>query len=178
MPSRIARIALVAALLPLAGWGQIDINSQTRGSLAASRISSVVPRCAKYTTVYTNAAFITAGTAVSVTLATLPARAKIVGATIKHSAQFSDGAGAMSQVTASLGDGSTHTAYSAAQNIGEATAVADTTFTDTAQFKSTTHAASSVVARFTATGRDFGSGSATYLTGGSVDIWVCSVVLP
>lgn len=141
-------------------------------------VPSTIPSVNKFTVAYTNAAFIANANAVSVVLTALPAKAKILGVTIKHSAQYSDGGGAMSQVGVSLGDGATHTAYSASQNIGEATAVADTTFTDTAQFKSTTAAASSVTARFSSTGRNFGNGAATFLTAGSVDIWVVWVILP
>ena len=137
-----------------------------------------IPVCKTYTVAYSNAAFVAAATTADVTLFALPAKGKLTGMTIKHSAQYTDSGGAMSEVNVSVGDGTSHTAYSAAQNIGEATAVADTTFTDTSQFKSTTMAASNVVAHFTATGRDFGDGAATFLTAGSVAISACWVVLP
>lgn len=137
------------------------------------------PSCATYTVPYTSSAFVAASTSTDALIFILPARGKITGVTIKHSAQFSDGAGAMTDVSVSLGDGTSHTAYSgSAQSIGEATPVSDTAFLDAVLFKSTTMAASSVVAHFTATGRNFGDGASTYLTGGSVDISVCWVVLP
>lgn len=164
----IASSAALAAGKPVLGGG----------AGTAPYTTTAVPVCATYTVAYNNAAFIAGAAAVSVTLAALPARAKVTGVNIKHSAQYTDGAGAMSEVTVSLGDGSNHTAYSAAQGIGEATAVADTTFTDTAQFKSTTMASSNLIARFLSTGRDFGTGAATYLTAGSVAIAVCTVTLP
>jgi hypothetical protein len=137
-----------------------------------------VPACKTYTVAYSNAAFLAAATTADVTLFALPAKGKLTGVTIKHSAQYTDGAGAMTEVSASVGDGTSHTAYSAAQNIGEATAVAATTFTDTAQFKSTTMDASNVVAHFTGTGRNFGDGGSTFLTAGSANFSVCWVVLP
>lgn len=134
--------------------------------------------CSSYTVTYADDAFIAADTEVSVTLGVLPARSKVTGVNIKHSVIFSDGAGAMTEVSVSVGDGTDHTAYSAATNIGEATAVADTAFLDTAQFKSTTTVAGNLVARFTATGRNFGDGAATYLVSGSVTITVDMVTLP
>lgn len=162
--------------------GNASVTDVYLGGTGAARghatPGGTVSACATYTVASTNAAFLAAATAASVTLFALPARGKLTGMNIKHSVIYSDAAGAMTEVGVSVGDGTTHTAYSASQNIGEATAVADTAFTDTVQFKSTTMAASSVVARFTATGRDFGDGAATFLTGGSVAIAACWVVLP
>lgn len=133
-----------------------------------------MPGVSKYTVSYTDAAFKVASTTATVTLFTLPQYAKIIGVTVKHSAQFSDGAGAMTAVTVSAGVAGSTTAYSAAWGIGETVAVADTTFQDTAQHKSTTMAAAGadVIATFLATDRNFGDGGATFLTGGSVDIYV------
>ena len=111
---------------------------------AGAQTSNVV--CGKYTVSSTNPAFTASATSVSVTLFTLPPRSKIIGVDIKHSVAWA-GAGVTS-TTASLGDGTSHTAYSAAHDIFAA--VSNTAFTDTAQFKSTTMAGSSVVARFTA----------------------------
>jgi hypothetical protein len=133
--------------------------------------------CALYTVASTNAAFIVAGTAADVALFTLPQFGKITGTTIKHSAQFSDGVGAMTDVSVSVGNGvSTYDQYAAASSIGEVTAVADTTFYDTVSFKSLTMAVAggAVSAHFIATGRNFGNGGATFLTGGSVGLWICS----
>jgi hypothetical protein len=134
--------------------------------------------CATYTVTSANAAFIVAGTAADVSLFTLPQYGKIAGETIKHSVQFSDGGGAMTDVSVSVGNGVTpYTQYMAASSIGEVTAVADTTFYDTVSFKSTTMAAAggAVSAHFIASGRNFGDGANTFLTGGSVTVWVCSL---
>jgi hypothetical protein len=137
------------------------------------------PICQKLTVASTNAAFIVASTTATVTLFQLPARGKVTGVTIKHSAQYSDNGGAMSAVTVSVGSpGGGATQYTATQGIGEATAVADTTFLDTDTFESYTHAAENVNGYFTATGRNFGDGAVTFLTGGSVDCWICWVQLP
>jgi hypothetical protein len=135
--------------------------------------------CRKDTVLYTNTAFVAASTTADVTLFTLGQYEKMTSVTIKHSAQFSDGAGAMSQVTVSSGKAGTVDFYTAATNIGEATAVADTTYLDTALFKSGTMAAAgqAVLAHFIATGADFGTGAATSLTGGSLDIWSCYVAI-
>lgn len=134
--------------------------------------------CATYTIASTNAAFIVANTVADVTLFTLPQYGKIAGNTIKHSNQFSDGAGAMTDVSVSVGNAvAPYTQYAGAFSIGEVTAAADTTFQDTTGFLSTTMAAAggTVSAHFISTGRDFGDGKVTFLTGGSVTVWACSL---
>jgi hypothetical protein len=135
--------------------------------------------CAPYTVASTNAAFQAASTTADIALFTLPQYGKVQGVTIKHSAQFTDGAGAMTDVSVSVGNAvAPYTQYAAASSIGEVTAVADTTFYDTVGFKSTTMAAAGgpVSAHFIATGRNFGDGAGnTFLTGGSVTVWVCSL---
>jgi hypothetical protein len=137
-----------------------------------------VPACKAYVVPSTNAAFIAAATTADVTLFELPAQGKIAAVTVKHSAQFSDGGGAMTDVSVSVGDSSSTTAYTTAWSIGEVTAAGNTVFQDTTLFKSTTFVARDVLARFTAAGANFGNGAATSLTGGSVSIWACWVVLP
>ena len=135
------------------------------------------PTCATYTIASTNPAFIVAGTAADVALFTLPQYSKIVGATIKHSVVFGDGVGAMTDVSMSLGDGvAPYNQFASASSIGEATPAADTTFYDVPEFKSLTMAAAggAVSAHFISTGRNFGNGGATFLTGGNVSIWACS----
>ncbi len=136
--------------------------------------------CGTYTVASTNAAFIVADTVADVALFTLPQYGKIIGGTIKHSVQFSDGGGAMTDVSVSAGNGvAPFNQFMTASSIGEATAVSDTTFYDTTSFKSLTMAVAggAVSAHFIATGRDFGDGAATFLTGGSVTIWACSLRL-
>lgn len=133
--------------------------------------------CATYTVTSADAAFIVAGTAADVALFTLPQYGKIAGDTIKHSVVFGDGVGAMTDVSVSVGDGvAPYNQFAAASSIGEVTPVADTTFYDVTGFKSLTMAAAggAVSAHFISTGRNFGDGANTFLTGGSVNIWVCS----
>jgi hypothetical protein len=134
--------------------------------------------CAPYTITSADAAFLVANTVADVTLFTLPQYGKIVGNTIKHSAQFSDGGGAMTDVSISVGNAvAPYTQFASAASIGEATGVADTTFQDTTGFKSMTMAVAggTVSAHFIATGRNFGNGAATFLTGGTVTVWACSL---
>jgi hypothetical protein len=135
------------------------------------------PTCAAYTIASTNPAFIVAGTAADVALFTLPQYGKIVGGTIKHSVVFGDGAGAMTDVSVSVGNGAgTFDQFMSTSSIGEVTPVADTIFYDSLEFKSLTMAVAggAVSAHFISTGRNFGTGAATFLTGGSVTIWACS----
>jgi len=97
-----------------------------------------------YTVDYLDADFKVADTDVDIILATLAARAKIVGITIKHSVAWR-GTGA-SSMTVSIGDGSgSCDQYVSAFDIYQA--VGNTTFSDTALFKSTTMASSNIVAR-------------------------------
>ncbi len=135
--------------------------------------------CATYTVTSANVVFQAASTTADVALFTLPQYGKIVGMTRKHSAQFSDGVGAMTDVSVSVGNGTgPFTQYTAASSIGEVTPVADTTFYDTPTFSSTTMAVAggAVSAHFIATGRNFGDGAGnTFLTGGSVSVWACSL---
>ena len=80
----------------------------------------------------------------------------------------------LSAMTVSAGTSGTPTAYSAAQNVFQAPG--STVFLDSAAItgnKSADMDAHGVIARFTATGQNLGSGTATYLGAGSVDIWAC-----
>jgi hypothetical protein len=134
--------------------------------------------CATYTVASTNAAFLAASATADVSLFTLPQYGKIMGSTIKHSTVFGDGIGLMTDVTLSVGNAvAPYNQYAAASSIGEVTPVADTTFYDTVSFKSLTMAAAggAVSAHFIAVGSLFGTGAATLLTGGNVDIWVCTL---
>lgn len=134
--------------------------------------------CATYTVDFNDAAFTAASAGVDVALFTLAQYGKVSGSTIKHSTEFGDGGGAMTDVTVSVGNAvAPYTQYAPAYSIGEANPVADDEFQDTTGFKSTTMAAAggSVSARFTSVGRDFGDGKGTFLTQGEVNIWVCSL---
>jgi hypothetical protein len=174
----------ISSNVTLAGSGSIPSPDYLYKNIYDNRVQRKVnlgsiPICQKYTVASTNAVFIAASTTANLALFTLPAQSKVTGTTIKHSAQYSDDGGAMTAVTVSVGSpGGGATQYTATTGIGEATAVADTTFLDTDTFESYTHAAETVNAYFTATGRNFGDGAATFLTGGSVDIWICWVILP
>jgi hypothetical protein len=122
----------------------------------------------------TNAAFIVADVVADVTLVALPARGKVTGLNIKHSVAWAGAA--VTSMTVSVGDGTDSLAYStAAFDIFQS--VAATAFQDTSTFISTTMASSNIVAHFTSN-TNFGSGSVTVLTFGSVDIDVCMVTLP
>lgn len=113
--------------------------------------------CKGYIVDRTNVAFKAAATTANVTLFTLPGANKVIGVNVKHSAQFSDGTGAMTDVSVSAGSTASDTSYSSATSIGEVSAVADTTFQDTAEFKSATNIADAVHAHFIATARNFGA---------------------
>ena len=129
-----------------------------------------MPSCTTYSVAYSNAAFSAAASSVPVTLAALPARGKILGVNIKHSTAFA-GTGVTS-VVVSVGDGNTpYNQYASQFDIFQA--VSATAFQDSSQFKTTTMAASNIVAWFTAN-VNFG----TVLTAGAVDISICTVVLP
>ena len=139
--------------------------------------TGVLQACKTYTVASTNAAFLAASTTATVLLETMPAKAIVTGVDVKHSVQFSDGGGAMTDVSVSVGSAGGGAAfYTTAWSIGEVTAVANTTLQGTALFKRYTAASEAMNAVFTATGRNFGDGGATFLTGGSVDIGVCWVV--
>ena len=88
----------------------------------------------------------TAGTAQNITLFTpSQPKFKIMGVTIKHSTAFA-GTGPWTTCTVSVGTAVAPTAYASAFDIFQA--VGD--FQDSAQYKSTTEAATAVIARFTA----------------------------
>lgn len=161
--------------LTLAGTGTLPAETASAYFIDRRSRTTNGP-CTKTTIASTNAAFIVATTTADVTLFTIPQYGKVYGVTVKHSVQFTDGGGAMTDVSVSVGDGTTPwTQYTAALSIGEVTAVADTTFQDTAGWASTTMAGAggTVSAHFISTARDFGNGAATFLTGGSVSIWAC-----
>lgn len=134
--------------------------------------------CGAYNITSANPAFAVAGTTADIALFTLPQYGKIVGVTIKHATVFGDGAGAMTDVSVSVGNGvAPFTQFAAASSVGEVTPVADTTFYDTIGFKSLTMAAAGGAAstHWISTGRNFGDGANTFLTGGALMCWVCSM---
>jgi hypothetical protein len=137
------------------------------------------PFCVTYTIDYTDSAFWAVSTTADIALFTVAQYQKITGITVKHSTVFGDGAGAMTDVTVSVGRPGGATFYTAATSIGETTPVADSAFQDTNLFSGGAMAAAgdTVQAHFIATGSNFGTGAATNLTGGAVKIWVCGTSL-
>ena len=161
--------------LTLAGTGTLPAETASAYRIDRRNRTTNGP-CTKTAIASTNAAFIVADTTADVTLFTIPQYGKVYGVTVKHSVQFTDGGGAMTDVSVSVGDGTTPwTQYTAPLSIGEVTAVADTAFQDTTGWESTTMAGAggTVSAHFISTARDFGGGASTFLTGGSADLWVC-----
>ena len=149
----------------------------TNGSTGSGAIDAgpgaTVPAWAIYTIPYTNDAFKTAATAVSVVVFQLPAKGAIQGIRLKHSVAFA-GTG-ITSVTCSLGDGTSHTAYAPAFDVFQA--VSNTAQAWDGGAYSTTAAAHNVTARCTAN-VNFGNGAATVLTAGSLDVHVLWAVLP
>ncbi len=135
--------------------------------------------CAAYNITSANPAFQAASTTADIALFTLPQYGKIVGITIKHATVFGDGAGAMTDVSVSVGNGVIpFTSFASASSVGEATPVSDTAFYDTIGFKSLTMGAAggAVSTHWISTGRNFGDGAGnTFLTGGALMCWVCSM---
>ena len=160
-------------LLRIVPWLLLSVVYLSGQSWIQTR-EKLVPACLTYTVNYTAFDFVVPDTTVDITLFVLPARAKILGVNIKHSVAWA-GAG-ITAVTVSVGDGSgTADQYASAFDIFQA--VTNTAFQDSSQFKSTTMAASGVVAHFIADA-NFGNGGATNLTAGSVAVPVCWVTLP
>lgn len=128
----------------------------------------------KYTIPYTDSIFVAASTSATKTVLAVPAGGCITGVRVKHSTAFA-GTG-ITALTLSGGDGTTANVYWPAYDL--MATVADTTqWLDGGCFSSSA-AAHSIVLTFTATGANFGDGSATALTAGGVDVWLKVSVLP
>ncbi len=145
----------------------------------ATQLPSGLPQCSKYTIAYT--ALTAATTTQNVNIFTVPAQGKITGLTIKEGTQFTctGGCTGISSLTISLGRSATETEYAPAWSLMQA--VSNTNMFDDGGHYSATWASHQVVARFTVTNAspgNLGTGSATRLTAGSVDIWACVVTLP
>ena len=112
---------------------------------------------------YTNAAFRAASASVSVPLMTLGQYQKLRQVTAKHSTAFSDGAGAMTDVSVAITDVGSSAKYLDVSSVGEATAPADTTFYDSTPGTSQTMAAAggAIAAVFASSGRNFGVAGAS-----------------
>lgn len=166
---QITDAALSAAVsVAKGGTGATTLTGVLLGNGASAVTgSSAVPVCTKYTVPYPSVQ--TAATATDVTLFTLPARGKVTGLTIKHSAAFS-GTG-ITGVTVSVGRSGNAIAYADAYDILQA--VNDTAMQDDGGHYSATFVSHAVTARFSSTGANLSA-----LTTGSLDIWACTVTLP
>jgi hypothetical protein len=154
--------------VPSAGAdGNVAIGSTVIGPAVS------VPGCRKYTVAYTDAIFKADAVTATKTIKALAANEAIIGVRAKHSAAFS-GTG-ITSATVSLGDGTTADAYLSAFNVFQT--AANTALAIDGSMKETTVAAHNLVATFTADA-NLGDGTATALAAGSVDIHVCTVVLP
>ena len=114
--------------------------------------------CTKYTVPYSDPIFMVAAKIAQKTLFQLPARAKIMGTSIKHSSQFTSSQ-VVSTMPIGVGDGnSPYYQFSGGNtlNVG-GTAPSNTNFLDTALFTSTSAAAENVVATFQDAAANFGN---------------------
>jgi hypothetical protein len=124
--------------------------------------------CNKYTV--GEAALTAAALTQSISLFTLPDRAKVTGVTIKHSTAFSGPS--ITAVNVSLGQASgSATAYTATHDIFQT--VSNTAMLDDGGHYSASFASHGINANFTSVGANLSA-----MTAGSVDIWVCTVQLP
>lgn len=160
--------------------GAWTIGSYSLGAQEVALYAAAGAKVMSHVTVtYADPQFVANGTSAVVKIWRLPAKGEIHQYTIKHSQVVGDGGGAMSAVTVSLGSSGSATTYTAAKAVGEDTAAADTTFYSGAPSATRyTWVADTVLATFTSTGANFGNGTVTSLTTGSVDIWIEWMVLP
>lgn len=140
-------------------------------------LAAAVSSWVKYTVTFEDAAFIVADTGASASLFTLPAKGVITGVRIKTSTAFAGTA--VSAVTCSVGDAAGDTndpdAYMVAYDVFAATG--DTNQAWDGGAYSTTAAQQDVELHCTCN-VNFGNGSATVLTAGSVDVHVEWATLP
>lgn len=140
-------------------------------------LAAAVPSWHSYTVAYDNAAFVVADTDASATLFTLPANGVITGVRLKHSVAFAGTA--VTAVSCSVGDAAGDTAdddaYLLAADVFQA--AGDTVQEFDGGAYSTTAAEQTVQLHCTAN-TNFGDGSSTVLTAGSVKVSVEWAVLP
>lgn len=148
------------------------ITVNAKGQITAVSEITPVLSTSKYTINYTS--LIDAALAESETIVALPAKAKVVGITIKTATAFS-GSG-FSAVDMTIGDGTTHNFY-VSTPLDLLAAVSDTNFVDVNLFSSASMASGNIVARITAN-QNLGNGSTTLLSAGSVEIWITTIQLP
>lgn len=167
-----------------AGTGKIDctisiatftgsLTGDVTSAAMATTLATYVPKWVKHTVAYTNDAFKAAATTVTAAVFTLPANGVIQGVRLKHSVAYAGTA--VTSVSCSLGDGTDATAYSPAHD--SFIAVSNTAQTYDGGAYSTTAAEQTVTLSCTAN-VNFGSGAATILTAGSLDVHVFWATLP
>lgn len=174
-----------SSVLTIAGGAGAVVGSGTTiqvkqaGASSSGYVSSAdwnkfnsAPQWSKYTVPYT--ALTANATTQQVTLFNLPAKGKIQGVTIKHSAAFTKSG--LTAMTVSVGSSGTPAGYAPAFDVFQS--VSNTAQYDDGGNFSLTAAAHDVIAQFTSTGTNLGNGTTTTLTAGSVDIWVLWSVLP
>lgn len=144
-------------------------NFWTKGNYSASVGGGNVVTCEKITKTY--AALTSAATTQTLTLKALPARSKLLGATVKHSTAFSGGS--INSMTASVGSSAgTATRYCSAFDVYQAAGATAFQDCDTGYKGATTMAADDVTATFTS------NANVNTATAGSVDFDLCWVTLP
>lgn len=125
-----------------------------------------------YTVTSGNNAFLSATAQVQPILFNLNQFQKISGVTIRNTAVFTNNNNSITQVTLSIGSSGNANQYLPASGIGFNSGANQ--FYDSNVFSSSnmTAASTPVLATFTATGGNFGTGANTNLVSGSVDIWI------
>jgi hypothetical protein len=161
------------------------VTLQTTVSTMSSSLSvdarfALVPKFTKVTLNYTDAAFQAASGRIEIPVLALPARSKIVGLTVKPAASFA-GPG-FGSISASVGPqigGSVVSADEAfyADSMDLMAAVSDDNFLDSLEYLSKTFAAHNAAVVVKAD-HNFGSGGATVLTSGQLEVIIGYIVLP
>lgn len=128
-------------------------------------ITEVIPVTRRISIDYGHALFKTAATSIAIPLLTLPVRGNVDGITLQTVSTFA-GTG-ISALTVTIGDGSTSDFYTD-QSYDLTAAPSSTNFQKYDAHKSPTLGSSVVYAHVTAN-TNFGTGTATVLTGGQVD---------
>ena len=154
--------------------------STMSSSLSVDARFALVPKFTKVTLNYTDAAFQAASGRLEIPVLALPARSKIVGLTVKPAQSFS-GPG-FGSISASLGPqigGAVVAADEAfyADSMDLMASVSDDNFLDSLEYLSKTFAAHNAAVVVKAD-HNFGSGGATVLTSGQLEVIIGYIVLP
>jgi len=127
---------------------------------------------------YNNNAFAANSASVDIALFTLGQYQKVAGVTVKAGNLFLNTGNSITDVSVSVGTGSNAVLFSANHAVGNSGNIGNSNFQDTPTFKSANMGANdAVLARFVATGANFGNGANTVLISGNLDIWVAVATL-